>query len=384
MFKPKLFSSMIVVLCLFSVSAEAQPAPATRRGTRVQSASAAAPAAAAQPRTARGTRINPNIDEGASEIPYVTCTSNDPRTNVNLWLGDYQGKQSAKLSGRSVQSYAKGIHAPTRITATKSADGKTCNLSFINKNNQALRFNFEMRNGPLHMKRVMPENSRYTMLCTGYENSSFAALSRCTVPAIRTKQTMPASCRPEEPTNAELAYTCQVTGNYLQKSASQYSMRYCDAGPRGSEARVDKVCVAKASCTRRPSASQAAFNATRSWPNVFPTYVVCRQGIDGRCGQSADDCRSDKTLYFTNEQRGESLIRVDVGLDMPSSAAPAAPVARTTDVWRTTPLPEPPAPAPRANQPSAVVVDENGDWAAPAPAGSNRVRTQVVPSNGAQ
>ena len=231
-----------------------------------------------------------------------------------------------------------------------------------------------MKEGPLFIKRQTAANSSYPMICSGYQNSSFEALSKCTVPTIRTKQTMPASCRPEESSPAELAYTCQLTGSYIQKTASNYSMKFCEAGPRGSEARVDKVCVARASCTRRQATVPSAFEKTRSWPNVYPSYVVCRTDVSGKCGLNADDCRSDKTLYFTNEKRGESLIRVDVGLDLPHAPAPvsAAPVARTTDVWRTTPLPEPPPPAPRANQPSAVVVDENGDWATPASAPATR------------
>lgn len=389
MFKPNLFSSVMVVLCLFSAAAfsapPSAPAPATRRGTRVNAPSPIP----RQQVTVRGVRVNPNIDNGLTEIPYITCASSDPNKIVNIWLGDYQGQQSVSLSGRNLPTYSKGLHTPTRMTTQKSPDGKTCNISFINKYNQALRFNFEMSQGPLAMKKSAAANTSYPSICSGYQNSSFDALSKCMVPPVRTKQTLPAACRPEEASPAELAYTCQLTGSWVQQTAGHYSMRYCDTLPKGTEVRVDKVCVARASCGRRPAALASAYEKTRSWPKLYPSYVVCRTDSSGKCSLSADDCRSDKSLYFTNQSRGESLIRVDVGLDTPRAsetvvaAAPQADATPTTDVWRTKPLPEPAAPAPRAETVRGTRVTDS-DWTTPTPAPTQRVHTQVVPTSGAQ
>lgn len=331
------FRAMVLaIVFLFFVQVEAAPV----RGTRTP------PTPSTPGATARGNRVlAPGQSARALEtsIPYFTCSAMGSNGPVNFWLGDYQGKRSLRLTGTGVGTTARNYYVPVNMSMTKSADGKSCNLSVTRVNgSEPLTFQFPMAQGPNFLKRTNTSSGK-SPPCSSYETQASPALKACAIPAVVTKATMPASCNPSGPSANEAAYACQVVGQFTKKPVSAYSMKYCQNGPQGGEPHTDYACVAQILCNRRPSVSRAAYDATRDWPKQYPSYVSCRPGLSGRCDKNVDECRADKSIYFANKERGEAAIRLDVGIDAPAAASIAAPGPASTSSSSANPWSEPQA-----------------------------------------
>lgn len=319
-------------------------------------------------KTVRGGRVlapgqSARAPSGETRFSYFTCNAMGSAGPVNFWLGDYQGKQSLRLSGSGVGAMARDYYVPVNITMKKSADGSKCNVSVLRvKGKDPLTFQFPMAQGPNFLKRTNTSSGK-SPPCSSYETPASAALKSCTTPPVLTRQTMNASCNPAGPSVNELAYSCQKVSQYTKRAASAYSIKYCQDGPRGSEARTDNICVARILCNRRPRTSEDAYTATKDWGKQYDSYMSCRPNASGQCDKTVDECRADKSTYFTNRDRGEAVIYLDVGISTgapaPASApAPAVAPPVAENPWaaelpapQVQPEPQPPQPATRFDQP---------------------------------